>query len=142
MNYYRVLQVDPGANALVIQAAYRVLARIFHPDVDGDDVEMKQINRAWEMLGDARRAAYDRELAGRHQSGDGCRPVHSAGQDARAASHVSPFRSPTTTPARRRASRSGRSCASAATTAGRSARWVKVDRPFLEWLRTRARGRQ
>jgi curved DNA-binding protein CbpA len=67
-DYYRILQVDPSANPLVIQAAYRVLARIFHPDVQGDDDEqMKRLNRAWEVLGDPRRrAAYDSERAGRH----------------------------------------------------------------------------
>ena len=29
---YRILQVDPSAEQVVIQAAYRVLARRFHPD--------------------------------------------------------------------------------------------------------------
>src|SRR5687767_4725930 len=64
---YRVLQVDPAASPLVIQAAYRVLARIFHPDLEGDGEEMKRINQAWAVLGDSRlRAEYDRQLAGRH----------------------------------------------------------------------------
>jgi curved DNA-binding protein CbpA len=68
-NYYRDLQVDPCANPLVLQAAYRALARIFHPDVQGDDEEMKRINAAWEVLGDpATRAAYDRARAGAHRS--------------------------------------------------------------------------
>jgi len=67
-DYYRILQVDPSANPLVIQAAYRVLARIFHPDVQGDDDEqMKRLNRAWEVLSDPRlRAEYDSQRAGRH----------------------------------------------------------------------------
>ena len=66
-DHYRALQVDPTANQLVIQAAYRVLAQIFHPDVSGDDVEMKRINAAWEVLGDPRRRRqYDIERAGRH----------------------------------------------------------------------------
>lgn len=66
-DHYRVLQVDPAANPLVVQAAYRVLAQIFHPDVSGDDAEMKRINAAWEVLGDARRRReYDIERAGRH----------------------------------------------------------------------------
>jgi len=66
-DYYRILQVDPSANPLVVQAAYRVLAQIFHPDVSGDDAEMKRINAAWEVLGDAnRRRQYDIERAGRH----------------------------------------------------------------------------
>lgn len=66
-DWYRVLQVDPAANPLVIQAAYRVLAQIFHPDVSGDDAEMKRINAAWEVIGDPRRRRqYDMERAGRH----------------------------------------------------------------------------
>ena len=66
-DHYRVLQVDPAANPLVIQAAYRALAQIFHPDVFGDEDEMKKINAAWEVLGDPRRRrAYDIERAGRH----------------------------------------------------------------------------
>ncbi|MBI2782071.1 MAG: J domain-containing protein [Chloroflexi bacterium] len=66
-DYYRILQVDPAANPLVIQAAYRVLAQIWHPDVSGDDAEMKRINAAWEVLGDPRRRKqYDTERAGRH----------------------------------------------------------------------------
>jgi len=64
---YRVLQVDPSANPLVIQAAYRALAQIFHPDVSGDSDEMKRINAAWEILRDPRRRRqYDIERAGRH----------------------------------------------------------------------------
>jgi curved DNA-binding protein CbpA len=66
-DYYRALQVDPAANPLVIQAAYRVLAQIWHPDGSGDDGEMKRINAAWEVLGDPRRRKqYDIERAGRH----------------------------------------------------------------------------
>jgi curved DNA-binding protein CbpA len=66
-DYYRTLQVDPEANPLVVQAAYRVLAQIFHPDVSGDDAEMKRINAAWEVLRDpVRRRQYDIERAGRH----------------------------------------------------------------------------
>lgn len=58
---YRILQVDPGAEVDVIQAAYRVLARRFHPDHAGDDAAMKRLNAAWEVLGNkTRRAAYDK----------------------------------------------------------------------------------
>jgi curved DNA-binding protein CbpA len=60
LDYYRVLQVDAHADVEVIQAAYRVLARRFHPDLAGDDSVMKRINAAWEVLGDKeRRRAYD-----------------------------------------------------------------------------------
>lgn len=58
---YRVLQVDPAADECVIQAAYRALARRFHPDGDSPDpVHMSQINAAYAILRDAdRRRAYD-----------------------------------------------------------------------------------
>ena len=60
VDHYRTLQVDPSADVEVIQAAYRVLARRFHPDLAGDDVVMKRLNAAWEVLGDkTRREAYD-----------------------------------------------------------------------------------
>jgi curved DNA-binding protein CbpA len=76
---YRVLQVDPSANQLVIQAAYRVLAQIFHPDVSGDEAEMKRINAAWEILGDPRRRKqYDIEVAGRHPGAAERRPSATA----------------------------------------------------------------
>ena len=61
---YRILQVDPAADPDVIQAAYRVLARKFHPDTSGSDALMKRLNRAWEVLGDAgKRARYDVDRA-------------------------------------------------------------------------------
>jgi len=60
-DHYRVLQVDASADVDVIQAAYRVLARRFHPDNHGDDAVMKRLNAAWEVLGNKdRKAAYDR----------------------------------------------------------------------------------
>jgi curved DNA-binding protein CbpA len=60
-DHYRALQVDPSAEVDVIQAAYRVLARRYHPDLAGDDTVMKRINAAWEVLGNKdRRAEYDR----------------------------------------------------------------------------------
>jgi curved DNA-binding protein CbpA len=64
---YKVLQVDPEAEDEVISAAYRRLARKYHPDVaTGEDsaARMLAINAAWAVIGDpARRAAYDRERA-------------------------------------------------------------------------------
>jgi curved DNA-binding protein CbpA len=59
--YYRVLGVDPRADLDVIHRAYRELARRFHPDLSGDDAQMKVINVAWFVLRDSeRRASYDR----------------------------------------------------------------------------------
>ena len=138
---YRVLQVDPGANALVIQAAYRVLARIFHPDADGDAELMKRINHAWSVLGDPRlRAAYDRELAGRHRGP----PEPRSASSGRAAPPAAP------TPAPRTEDHAGppRGEPSGPTlTFGRYEGWTigqvaRVDPPFLEWLRRVPAGRQ
>jgi curved DNA-binding protein CbpA len=66
---YRVLQVDPTAEQEVIQAAYRALARRFHPDVAEDQEaaarRMAVINSAFDLIRDPqRRAEYDRERAG------------------------------------------------------------------------------
>src|SRR5689334_3380421 len=62
MDHYAVLQVDPTADAEVIRAAYRVLARRHHPDAGGSASRMAQINEAWSVLGNARRRrVYDRE---------------------------------------------------------------------------------
>lgn len=63
---YKVLQVDSEAEDEVIAAAYRRLARKYHPDTAGADAapRMAAINAAWEVLGDPqRRAAFDRERA-------------------------------------------------------------------------------
>ncbi len=64
---YKILQVDPEAEDEVIVAAYRRLARKYHPDVAAGPeaaARMSAINAAWEVIGEpARRAAYDRERA-------------------------------------------------------------------------------
>ena len=60
---YKVLNVDPSADAEVIRAAYRALARRDHPDVNADPAassKMAELNAAFEVLGGAeRRAVYD-----------------------------------------------------------------------------------
>jgi curved DNA-binding protein CbpA len=62
IDLYEVLQVDRAAEPEVIRAAYRILARKYHPDFGGDARLMASINEAWAVLGDpARRAAYDAE---------------------------------------------------------------------------------
>jgi curved DNA-binding protein CbpA len=67
---YKTLQVDPEAEDEVIAAAYRRLARKYHPDVAASPEiaeRMAAINAAWEVIGDpARRTAYDRQRAVRH----------------------------------------------------------------------------
>jgi len=70
---YKTLQVDPEAEDEVIQAAYRRLARKYHPDL-AETAEaatrMAAINAAWELIGDpAARRAFDRERSTEPTSG-------------------------------------------------------------------------
>lgn len=62
---YRVLQVDASAEQLVIQAAYRALARRFHPDGEAPDPRrMAELNAAYQILRDPeRRRSYDARRA-------------------------------------------------------------------------------
>jgi hypothetical protein len=63
-DFYEILQVSPRAEPEVIEAAFRRLARKYHPDVDraaGDLGRMIALNLAYETLKDpVRRADYDR----------------------------------------------------------------------------------
>lgn len=67
-DYYRILQVDPSADYEVVEAAFRRLARKYHPDLnpgEGAGATMRQLNEAYAVLKDpARRAEYDRQRAG------------------------------------------------------------------------------
>src|SRR5438876_7796533 len=67
LNLYEVLQVSAKASPEVIQAAYRVLARSYHPDVNASPNAarmMRQLNAAYKVLSDPeRRARYDAQRA-------------------------------------------------------------------------------
>ena len=62
---YKILQVDSEAEDEVIQAAYRRLARKYHPDLATTSdaaSRMAAINAAWELIGEpAKRQAFDRK---------------------------------------------------------------------------------
>jgi curved DNA-binding protein CbpA len=153
-DYYRVLQVDPVANPLVIQAAYRALAQIFHPDVFGDEDEMKKINAAWEVLGDPRRRReYDIERAGRHPGAVSREPTSRSGPAVDSSRAASPRPTYSTANASTSATRSDDHAGPPQGTPfgplirfGRYDGWTlgqiaRVDRPWLEWLKRVPAGR-
>ena len=66
VDYYAVLGVHPGAEDVVIRAAYKALAQRYHPDrfpgsKDEAHRRMSEISKAYEVLADPmRRPKYDR----------------------------------------------------------------------------------
>lgn len=61
MNYYEILGVTPDSTLAEIKAAYRRLARKFHPDVNPQGTKIfKNISKAYDTLSDdKKRAQYD-----------------------------------------------------------------------------------
>src|SRR5574337_2176397 len=77
-DYYKTLGVKQGAGDDEIKAAYRKLARKYHPDKNkeaGAEDKFKSISEAYEVLHDKqKRAAYDNLRAGGYHAGDNFRP--------------------------------------------------------------------
>lgn len=66
-DYYKILDVSESADKTAIKAAYRKLARKYHPDVSGKAGEdkFKEINEAYEVLSDPKkREEYDQMRRG------------------------------------------------------------------------------
>src|SRR5262249_53450015 len=77
-DYYEVLGVPRGASDADIKKAFRKLAREYHPDVAKDkkraEEKFKEVNEAYEVLGDpTKRKKYD-ELGANWKSGADLRP--------------------------------------------------------------------
>jgi len=64
--YYQILQVDIQASSEVIEAAYRRLARLYHPDLNKNMnavTKMQELNEAYNVLRDpVQRRRYDEKL--------------------------------------------------------------------------------
>ena|SRR5690348_3398220 len=61
-DYYAMLGLPASATLTEIKRAYRRLARLYHPDLNGQpkDGRIKQLNEAYSVLRDAaKRAVYD-----------------------------------------------------------------------------------
>lgn len=82
-DYYKILGVEPTADDKAIKAAYRKLARKYHPDVskerDAED-KFKEANEAYEVLGDAQKRAEFDEIRSTAASMAGCSRRHRAGK--------------------------------------------------------------
>ena len=132
---YRVLQVLPDAEPEVIQAAYRALARKYHPDMGGSEMHMAMLNAAWETLRDQReRARYD--LSRRTAADEKTTSVRPNETDERT---PAPTPSPRPTSAR---ARSG-TILDFGRYAGLSLGELAVqDRNYLEWLQRTPVGRR
>ena len=156
-DFYEVLQVNPRAEPEVIRAAYRILARKYHPDHGGDAGRMIALNDAWDVLGDpARRAAYDASRAtpdgrpasvavSRQESGGGWAPGQAPRSEAGTTAGTGAGAARTAD-----ATHSGPPPGRPSGTVldfGRYAGWslgeiARYDRDYLEWLQRATFGRR
>ena len=134
--YYRVLQILPEAEAEVVAAAYRALARKHHPDIGGgDSMLMTELNQAWEVLRDiTKRSRYDQDQGIRRPDARPDASSETTGSSVRDMSSVGPL-------AARRAKTSKASVIDFGRYAGWSLdRLILHDRTYVEWLARAATG--
>jgi molecular chaperone DnaJ len=82
-DYYKILGVDKKASEADIKSAFRKLAHQYHPDKNkGDDTKFKEINEAYQVLGDKqKRAQYDQFGSAGPQFSGGQNPFGQGGFD-------------------------------------------------------------
>lgn len=130
---YEVLQVHRRAEPEVIRAAFRALARKYHPDFGGISTRMAEITEAYAILGNSeRRQTFDAQPVPPHDRRSTAQPVPSAVA----------WQPATTDPAA--ASRPG---SGSTIDFGRYAGWtvgalVDHDPDYLEWLARTPVGRR
>ena len=63
MSYYTLLNVDPSCTQEQVKVSYKEMARLHHPDKNGDSEKFKAIAAAYATLSDAaKRAEYDQRI--------------------------------------------------------------------------------
>lgn len=82
-NHYETLEVSPSASLRVIQAAYRCLLQIHHPDKNAGSLAASEraayINKAYAVLSDAaQRRAYDNRVGAHRQTQERRSPLANA----------------------------------------------------------------
>jgi curved DNA-binding protein CbpA len=138
-DHYGTLGVALDADRSVIQAAYRRLARLHHPDFGGNPAVMTALNEAWHVLGHAElRAAYDASRGVRRSQSSAAHaaPARAAGApttnaDAQPPSPAGPIAAA--------AGRRGTTDTTATVNFGRYTGWTISqlavhDPDYLEWL--------
>jgi curved DNA-binding protein CbpA len=131
---YRILQVDPAAETLVLDAAFRALARRYHPDGEAPDTaRMQVLNRAYALVRSPElRRAYNRSRDRLQPVGPGFVGPPATAQPTSASPAQGPFA--------RAAERNGRERPASQTLSfGRYAGWrlvelAKHDPDYLRWL--------
>jgi len=68
-NYYKILQVDKDASSEIIDKAYKLLVKKYHPDLQTDEEKriaeekIKKINEAYDIISDkSKREEYNKQL--------------------------------------------------------------------------------
>ena len=124
-DHYDALGVGTDADRPAIQAAYRRLARLHHPDFGGNQSDMARLNEAWDVLSDPhQRAVYDARMLASRFKGEaaaaGLTPLAAAAERRR---QTSDMRNP------------GETVLDFGRYAGSSlAELAKIDPDYLEWL--------